>query len=161
VSAKLLVAEWDTATTTPSLLAGRVHAIAADPPYRREHVALLERLTEEQVLLHLYYGESERRATASLLRYVVHPRFAMVCVYRAMGDGAFDDVVARRAIELGRREAGVVLGSEEILRAHSVLEELGIGRLGAQQARIEAKSAPTYVAAEADYEECARLCRIL
>ncbi len=160
-SATLLVVEWDTAVRVPSLLAGRLHAIAADPPYRKEHVVLLQRLADEGILLHLYYGETERQATASLLRYLVHPRFAMVCLYRAMGDGGAEDAVMQRAVELGRREAGLVLGSEELLRAYSVLGELGIGQPGAVAARIEPKRVPAYVAAEAEYEECSRLCQTL
>ncbi len=160
-SAGLVVAEWDTAVCASSLLAGRVHAIVADPPYRKEHVALLRRLADEGVLLHLYYGEAERQATASLLRYLVHPRFAMVCLYRAMDDSAETEALMQRAAELGRREAGVVLGAEELLRAYSVLGELGIERRGAAEARIEPKRVPAYVAAEADYEECSRLCQTL
>jgi len=160
-SANLVVAEWDAAARTPALVAGRVHVIAADPPYRRHHVTLLHRLAEEGALVHLYYGEEERRATASLLRYLVHPRFAMVCLYRAMADDADPDTLMERAAELGRLEAGVVLGPEELFRAQSMLRELGIERPGTGEARIEAKRIPAYVAAEAEYEECSRLCQTL
>jgi hypothetical protein len=160
-TAGLVVAEWDTAVHAAALLTGRVHAIVVDPPYRMEHVALLHRLADEGVRLHLYYGEAERQATASLLRYLVHPRFAMVCLYRAMDDAHEAQVLMQRAAELGRREAGVALGAEELFRAYSVLAELGIERRGAAEARIEARCVPAYVAAEADYEECLRLCQTL
>jgi single-stranded-DNA-specific exonuclease len=159
--AGLVIVEWDTAVRAPWLVAGRAHAIAADPPYREEHVALLRRLADEGVLVHLYYGEAERRATASLLRYTVHPRFAMVCVYRAMDDAADEEGLMKRAARLGEREAGVILGPEELLRARRVLEELGIRQAEEVEARIEPKRVPAYLAAEAEYKECLRLCQIL
>jgi hypothetical protein len=71
------------------------------------------------------------------------------------------DVVIEKAKELGEQEAGVVLGRKELLRAYSVLGELGVGRTGVLEARIEPKQVPAYVAAEAEYEECSRLCQTL
>ena len=53
------------------------------------------------------------------------------------------------------------LGYEELRRAHAVLSELGIERHSAGEAKLEAQSIPAYVAAEADYEECSRLCQTL
>jgi hypothetical protein len=153
--------EWDAAARFPGLLVGRLHVVAADPPYRRAHVSLLRHLSDEGALLHLYYGEDERRATTSLLRYLVHPRFAMVCVYRAMEEAADADTVLERAAELGRREVGASLGYEELRRAHAVLSELGIERHSVGEAKLEAQSVPAYVAAEAEYEECSRLCQTL
>ncbi len=160
-TATLLLVEWDAAARFPGLLMGRLHVIAADPPYRRAHVSLLRHLSDEGALLHLYYGEDERRATASLLRYLVHPRFAMVCIYRAMEAAADADTVLERAAELGRREVGASLGYEELRRAHAVLSELGIERHSVGEAKLEAQSVPAYVAAEAEYEECSRLCQTL
>ena len=160
-SAGLVVVEWDAAVHASALFRGRAHVIVADPPYRREHVALLRRLADEGILLHLYYGQAEREATASILRYLVHPRFAMVCVYRAMADEAGKDEVLHRARQLGIREAGVFLDWQELLRAHVVLEELGLEQPGASEARIEAERIPEYATAEAEYEECAKLCRTI
>jgi hypothetical protein len=85
----------------------------------------------------------------------------MVCVYRAMADEAGKDEVLRRARQLGIREAGVFLDWQELLRAHVVLEELGLEQPGASEARIEAERIPEYATAEAEYEECAKLCRTI
>ncbi len=160
-AATLLIVEWDAAVRFPRLLSRTVHVIAADPPYRGDHVNLLRHLSDEGILVHLCYGEEERCMTASLLRYLVHPRFAMVCVYRAMGEAADADTLFERAAELGRREAGISLGYEELRRAYAMLRELGVERHGAAEAKLEAQSVPAYVEAEAEYEECSRLCQTL
>jgi len=161
------VTEWDTLWRHESLLAGRTHVIAVDPPYRREHVAVLESAVRGGVDLHLYYGGDERQNTAKLLRYLVHPRFAMVCTYRALellnaGETEQNnaDVLVRAAV-LAWEEAGVLLRKETLERALSILRELRLDRASPGEAKLEARNIPAYVEAEADYEECSRLCQTL
>ena len=139
-----------------------LHLIALDPPFRREHVAVLKSMTDGGAALHLCYGDEERQATARWLRYLVHPRFAMVCVYRAMQEGerSGEGLVARAA-EIAWREAGVELTRADVDRAAGILSQLGVERRPSQEAKLEARSIPAYVAAEADYEECSRLCLTL
>ena len=166
-SAGVLVTEWELATRRPALVAGRAHVVAVDPPYRREHVALLERAAAEGANIHLHYGHEERQATAKLLRYLVHPRFAMVCVYRALegiragGEDALDARVFDRAAGLAWDEARVVLGERELRLALEIVQQLGLSQLPAGEAKLEARNIPAYARAEADYEECSRLCQNL
>ena len=166
-TAGVLVAEWDLAARLPALAAGRAHLVAVDPPYRAEHVGLLERAAAEGANLHLYYGQEERESTARLLRYLVHPRFAMVCVYRALeglraeGGGHSEAEVMAQAARLAWDEAGVVLGKEELCRALSIVGQLDLDRRPAGEAKLEARNIPAYAQAEADYEECSRLCQTL
>jgi hypothetical protein len=54
-----------------------------------------------------------------------------------------------------------VLTDQDLARAHAILTELGIERGIPGGARIEARSISAYAAAEAEYEECSRLCQIL
>jgi single-stranded-DNA-specific exonuclease len=165
--AAVVVAEWDSLIHNRTLLAGRTHVVAADPPYRREHVALLEAAAREGANIHLHYGHDERSSTSKLLRYLVHPRFAMVCAYRALetlrrdeAEPADAELVALAAT-LAWDEARVTLGPEALYRALGVLRELGLDRASAGEAKLEARNIPVYAEAEADYEECSRLCQTL
>jgi hypothetical protein len=76
------------------------------------------------------------------------------------GDGA-QLRLYQRAAEIGWQEAGVVLTWAELERAAGILEELGVERLANGEAKLEARSISAYAAAEADYEECSRLCLTL
>jgi hypothetical protein len=159
------LAEWDVATDLP-FLGEKTHLVAVDPPYRREHADLVRRLAGEGVQVHLYYGEEQRRSTARLLKYLVHPRFAMVCVYRALntspaGVGLDQQDVGRLAAELAWREGRVVLAEDNLARAAGVLAGLHLEQTGEGGARISLDTIPLYVEAEAEYEECSRLCRTL
>lgn len=160
-TAGVVVVEWDAAMRIPALTRARAHVIALDPPYRTEHVALLRRSADEGACVHLYYGEEERLTTARLLRYLIHPRFAMVCMYRAMDEGLGVGELFSRTAAVGWREARVVLADEDLGRAHAILTELDIERGIPGGAKIEARSISAYAAAEAEYEECSRLCQIL
>lgn len=151
--------EWD-ASAGASLGRPR-HVVVLDPPYRAEHTQLLRALAKEGAGVHLYYGEEQRRSTARLLRYLVHPRFAMVCLYRALSGGSRQADARSHAAELAWREGGVVLSEEALDRADRVLAGLDLGQNGEGEAKIDLQSIPAYAEAEADYEECSRLCRIL
>ncbi len=165
--AAVVVAEWDSLIHDRTLLAGRTHVVAADPPYRREHVALLEAAAREGANIHLHYGHDERSSTSKLLRYLVHPRFAMVCAYRALETLRSDEAepadaeLVALAATLAWDEARVTLGPEALCRALGVLRELGLDRASAGEAKLEARNIPVYAEAEADYEECSRLCQTL
>ena len=161
-SAGVAVVEWDVAARAPGVAGERAHVIAVDPPFRAAHVAFLRGASEEGSSIHLYYGDKERRATAQLVRYLVHPRFAMVCLYRAMKEGLVEQAeLFSRAAEAGWREARVVLTQGDLVRAWAILDELGVELLSSGEAKLEARTISAYAAAEADYEECSRLCLTL
>ncbi len=173
--AAVLFTEWDLIARAPTLAAGRAHLVAVDPPYRPDHIALLDSLGEKGMYVHLHYGADERLGTGQLLRYLVHPRFAMVCAYRSVEglaaegggaegaravDGGHAEMLARAA-DLAWEEAGLVLSRRQLARAVDTLSELGLDRLRAGEAKLEARNIPAYAVAEAEYEECSRLCRNL
>jgi single-stranded-DNA-specific exonuclease len=158
---RVVVVEWDAAIREPAFTKSRVHAVVLDPPYRPQHTSLVRSLADEGVRVHLLYGDVERNKTAKLLRYLVHPRFAMVCVYRALRRGASEHEVHQAAAELAWGEGHVVLSAEDLSRASQVLAQLGLEQPMEGAAKIEASIVPLYADAEADYEECSRLCRIL
>ncbi len=164
--AGVVISEWDVMARAPELMA-RAHIVAVDPPYRTEHVALLSDAGGKGANLHLHYGHGERQATARLLRYLVHPRFAMVCVYRALREldsGRKEGVeteILRRAAELAWEEAHVQVGHDRFWRALDILESLGLARASTGEAKLDARDSPAYAEMEAEYEECARLCLTL
>ena len=102
-----------------------------------------------------------------MLRYLVHPRFAMVCMYRAFeaagadGGPVDEGLLLARAAALAWDEARVVLGREDLTRARGFLRELRLDQAPAGEAKLEARNIPAYAHAEADYEECSRLCQNL
>jgi single-stranded-DNA-specific exonuclease len=154
------IVEWDVAANLP-FLGQKTHVVAVDPPYRREHAELVRRLAGEGLQVHLYYGDDQRRTTARLLKYLVHPRFAMVCVYRALQMGRGEREVGRLAAELAWQEGRVVLAESTLARAAEVLAGLDLEQVGEGGAKIRLDTIPLYVEAEAEYEECSRLCRTL
>lgn len=160
----VLLAEWDVAWDDPGVAAlvdGREHVVALDPPYRHGHVALVERAIDTGAQVHLYYGDDQRHTTAKLLRYLVHPRFAMVCMYRALRQGTMGGDVRRMAAELAWREGRVALRPEALALAGEVLAGLDLDQTPGGEAKMDLDSVPAYAQAAADYEECSRLCRIL
>lgn len=161
-AARIAVVDWDTAAANAWLGRERGHVVAVTPPYRAGHVGFLRCATAQGAVAHLCYGQEERAATARLLRYLVHPRFAMICVYRAMQHRCgSDDGVLEDARRLGWQEAKVVLAMKDLRRAKAILAELGIEQACQGEAKLEARRNSAYVAAEANYEECSRLCLIL
>ena len=162
--AGVVVTEWDVLVRAPAVAAARTHLVAVDPPYRADHVALVNRLADAGMSVHFYYGHDERQTTARLLKYLVHPRFAMVCTYRALegikaeGRAAREGEVLARAAEMAWNEARVVLGGRELSRALGILSQLSLDQLPAGEAKLEARDIPAYAEAVAEYEECSRLC---
>ena len=161
-AARVAVVEWDAAPAALRAAGAPVHVLALDPPYRYEHLGFMHEAVDLGATLHLCYGSEERQSTAQSLRYTVHPRFAMVCLFRAAqeGDGSEPELVARAAA-IAWREGGVVLTAADLSRAAGILAELGVERCGSVEAKLEARGVPAYAAAEADYEECAKLCLTL
>ena len=136
--------------------------IFLDPPFRPEHLLVLSQAARPEVSIHLCYGDDERQATTQLLRYLVHPRFAMVCLYRAMEEDGLDRAeMYRRAAAMGWAEGGVLLSSADLGRAEGILAELGVERLSPGGAKLQARNTAAYASAGADYEECSRLCLTL
>ena len=161
-TARVTLAEWGAAGRLVRHLTSGAHAVVLDPPFRSEHVVCLQAAAARGAAVHLCYGEEQRESTARLLRYLVHPRFAMVCLYRALQEGSGEQSgVFEQAARMGWQEAQVVLDERQLILASKVLEELGGLPTGLGEARIDVRKSPSYVAAEADYEECARLCLTL
>jgi single-stranded-DNA-specific exonuclease len=163
-TAGVVIAEWDVVACTPALGGARAHIVVADPPYRAEHTALLRTAADEGTHVHLHYGHEERQSTARLLRHLVHPRFAMVCVYRALQetpdsrqDGKEGEILSRAA-DLAWQEAQVVMSRDHLTRAFEILTDLGLDQPSMGEAKLDAHENPAYVEMEAEYEECARLC---
>ena len=166
-SVAVLMAEWDALLQDRRHMDERVHLVAVDPPYRAGHLGLLEQAGRGGANVHLLYGAEERGAAAKLLRYLVHPRFAMVCVYRALESCRADEgqpdegVVLESAARMAWEEARVVMPRESLRRALSFLEELRVDDPRAGEAKLDARSIAAYAQAEAEYEECSRLCQTL
>lgn len=163
---RVWMVEWEVLTDVAPALETGCHVIALDPPFRSLHIDRLTAIAADGVALHLYYAAEERQETARLLRYLVHPRFAMVCLFRAMqepalGESATKDEAINRAARMAWREGQVVLTMSDLLRAAAILEELGCGHDNRREAKLDVRSSPTYIAAEAEYEECVRLCLTL
>jgi single-stranded-DNA-specific exonuclease RecJ len=165
----LLLADWDSMEACRSALALADHVMVLDPPFRPQHLALLARLASEKRFIHLCFGDEERAATENLIRFLVHPRFAMVCLYRALAKDLDGERALSDAARTALTEQRVSLTHLELSRARAIIEELGIGgssrgldgRPERRGARIDARVVPTYRAAEAVYEESIHLCRIL
>jgi single-stranded-DNA-specific exonuclease len=161
-AAHVALVEWDAGVGAESTPEAWAHVVALDPPYRAAHVGLLSNLAAKGAIVHLLYGAAERTACASLLRYLVHPRFAMVCLYRAMqGSVESGADLFPHAADIGRQEAGVILTWADLERASAMLAQLGIERDSPREAKLEARNISAYAAAEAEYEECLRLCQTL
>lgn len=162
VGARTALVEWDVVERWPAGVDRPTHVIVLDPPFRTLHLELLSDLADAGAIVHLCYGDDERQATRKLLRYLVHPRFAMVCVYRAMQEGehSLEELLARAA-QIAWREASVVLTRDELCRAADILAELGVGRVSSPEAKLDTRSSCAYAAAEAEYEECSKLCQSL
>ena len=132
--------------------------VAFDPPYRGAHVALLRAAHDGGAVVHLLYGAPEREASARLLKQLVHPRFGMVCMYRALQEGGQGGALLERAAALGWEEARIVLTHADLERAAGILNELGVERHSPGEAKLDARRVAAFAEAEAEYEECLRLC---
>lgn len=158
----VVVAEWEIVNDVLQPIGRREHVIVLDPPFRRAHLRSVSRLAEEGAVVHLTYGEEERKALARLLRYQLHPRFAMVCLYKAMQSGIAEvDGLYARASALAWAEAKVLLTVPDLERAREILSALHLEQTPAERARLEARNNAAYRQAEADYRECAALCLTL
>jgi single-stranded-DNA-specific exonuclease len=162
LSEAVVLAEWDVAAECTDIVGGRSHIVVLDPPYRSTHSAVLWKGFRQGAVVHLLYGRDEREATERFLRHLVHPRFAMVCLFRAMQEGIErgDDGLAR-AFVMAREEAQVSLDRGGLQRAAQILRELGVQQHAPGEAKLDTLSSPTFIAAQAEYEECLRLCRTL
>jgi hypothetical protein len=161
-AARLSVVEWDVVTQVMEAAAAYGHAIALDPPFREVHQQVLHRAGDRGAAIHLLYGDQERQATLRLLRHTLHPRFAMVCLYRATAEGDSDpSQILSRAAEIAWQEARVVLTVDDLSKAQGILAELGQEREASGKAKLEARNNAAYREAEAEYQECVRLCLTL
>lgn len=170
-AADVVIGEWDLLASFPVLCGDREHIVLAAPPFRPSHRADLRRATDTASRLHLYYGRTERQLTEKLLRHTVHPRFGMVCLYRAWQErraleggeptssaAAREDLLLRSA-RLAWQEKRLVLAREYLQRAWEILTAAGLGSAEPGKAKLEAHSVAAYRRAEGQYEECLQLCR--
>lgn len=163
---RTLFADWEAANQAFSVGGPWDHVVVLDPPFRHSQLEALVSAARTGSMVHLCYGAEGRRAAVDFLRHVVHPRFAMVCLYRALKEGDSapkEGDLDQRAVFAGAaaiawRQARVILAAHELERAWGILLRLGVGRSMPVGAKLEARDAPDYVAGEADYEECRRLC---
>ena len=120
-TARLTVVEWGAAADVIGRLEDRAHVVVFDPPYRRDQALAVSTLGGGGATLHLLYGGEERGESAALLRYLVHPRFAMVCMYNAMRSGAEsgDGGIVQGARTLAWEQAQVELGPGEWSRSQT------------------------------------------
>jgi single-stranded-DNA-specific exonuclease len=161
-TSRLAIVEWDAAAGLAEIVKGPAHAIVFDPPFRPRHMAVISELAGKGTSVHLLYGDQERKATSQRLRYLVHPRFAMVCLYKAMKSvEAAGGELFSAAGRIAWDEARVVLTRQDLRRAQGILQDLGLERLTAGRAKLDARENATYREAEAEYEECVRLCLTL
>jgi single-stranded-DNA-specific exonuclease len=158
----LAIVEWGAAGRLADVLRDRAHAIALDPPFRGGQVRAVTALAEAGATVHLLYGEQERKDTCTLLRYLVHPRYAMVCLYKAMQSGEVDEYrLYQQARAHALSEAHVVLTTAQLREALAILRDLGLERVTEGRAKLDARQNAAYRKADADYQECLRLCLIL
>jgi len=205
----VVLTEWEALASRPELLCGRQHVVVVGPPLRAGHLDIPWPRWKKEAYLHLYYGRIEREMSEKLLRYLVHPRFALVCLYRALeaeaeragrtspsGEDGRSDQQSRlnqgawsnadpesesisgpspssseppsptaalllAAAKLGWEEARVVLRRAQLQQAWAILLEAGLERAEPRRAKLEPKKVTDYRLAEAEYQECLRLCRSL
>ena len=133
-----------------------------EPAYRRTQLGLVEQLSELGANVHLLYGQPEREAVRGLLRHTVHPRFAMICLYKALQSGEEEgEALYSAASRLAWQEARVVLTRDRLEGSYAMLVALGLERISEGRAKLDARQNIAYRDAEADYEECVRLCQSL
>lgn len=155
----VLFADWDAAERRFELLCAKRHVIVVDPTYRPSHSVLLRRVAESGVRIHLLYGEEERRLTEAELRIRMHPRHWMVVLYRALRNGVTHDGLFGRVLAESWAKEGIMPTAEELRRSMDLLDALGHGANGGEQATMKAGQIPVYAAAEVAFEEAVRACR--
>jgi len=156
---RTVFADWEALGSLSCTTMAWDHVIALEPPFRGWQISALLSAAKRGSIIHLCYGKEERCATLDFLRHVVHPRFAMVCLYKAMKEGDLDQhTLFARALSIAWQQAKVVLTVCELERAWMILAALGLERPVKVRAKLEAREVPAYVAAEEDYKECRKLC---
>ncbi len=155
----LLFVDWTAAERRSDLLRQKRHLIVLGPPYEAAHTGLVAELADHGLRVHLLYGAAEREASAESLQLTVHPRYWMMTVLRAWRDGFCDGAmpgeVARRALS----EHGVLPAAEDLERAVSLLNGLGLGAAATENATMKAEENPAYAEAVMAYKEAVDLCR--
>jgi hypothetical protein len=158
----LAIVEWDAGVAMRGALRSQTHILVFDPPFRACHVGMVSELADAGAFVHLLHGDCERKDTSARLRYLVHPRFAMVCLYKAMQRTQADSVeLFSTAAHIAWQEARVLLTAQDLRKAEAILLELGLERLAPGKAKLDARDIAAYREAEAEYEECVRLCLTL
>jgi hypothetical protein len=160
--ARLVVVDWDCGGALTGALGDVSHAVAFDPPYRTAHLDMVCGFVAGGASAHLLYTAKEREDTKALLRHLVHPRFSMICMYRAMQGGELQEAdLLTEASRIAFEETGLVLPYPRLAGALNILRELGLERLTAGKAKLDAQQSAAYQQGEAEYRECVRLCLTL
>lgn len=158
-TSSLLFMDWTAAARRASLLQDREQVIVVDPPYLPGHTGLLKDLGSGGARVHFCYGNRERERTAAELRVILHPRYWMVALYRAVRMG-LEGGEAREAARLQAWEShGRLPSVRELEVAEKVLEEVGGSRSAGEEAKMDLETSVTYVEATKAFEEATRLCR--
>jgi hypothetical protein len=155
----LLFLDWTAAERRTGLLLRRRHVVVMDPPFRAAHTILLARLVEAGVRVHLAWGPADRESTERMLALLLHPRPAMVALYRAWQRGLQGSDAWQAVVQQWFTDHRVLPGADELQRAESLLRALGHCPGGSEGSTIEPRDTPAYTSAEAAYEEAVRLCR--
>ncbi len=163
----LLFADWTAVLRRSELLEGKAHVVVLDPPYSHSHTHVLSQAAGSGSRIHCLYGEREREFTANLLKFMLHPRPAMVGVYRALaeigpGDACAPGEVLRQAAQAMWESQGFQPAFDELHLAWRILRDMGIGDGDRQkQPTREPEDVGLFREAVASYQEAVGLCRTL
>lgn len=157
----LLFLDWTAAVRRAPLVKSRRHLLVIDPPFSRAHVAMLHVFAAEGGVVHLCYGEGERRFTERYLQLIEHPRTWMVPLYRALRAGMDRPEAFRRASTALLESHGVLASAEDLQHAWGILDDMGLTSAQCDATSIDADNVPRYASAVASYREAVDLCRTL
>lgn len=157
----LLFVDWTAAVRRHELIRHRRHLIALDPPYHRNHVALLKEYADTGGSVHLCYGEPECEFTERFLKASAHPRVWMVPLYRAIRSGMSIAQAMKQVTEQAWEERAIPPTGEDLQRARRILEAIDLTSGRAEKEDCDLSLVEEYVAAAADCDEAVRLCRML
>ena len=141
----LLFLDWQTAERRPALWDGKTHLLVLDPPVSAGNTVLLGRAAQAGIQVHLLFGPSERARATQLLRFMVHPRFWMVTLYRVWRDGLAGTAAWEEARRRAWADHGVLGDAAELQQAETLLRGLGlapvVGVAGPSDSSLQAPTA--------------------
>ncbi len=157
----VLFLDWTAAVRRAPLLESRRHLLVIDPPFNQAHVAMLHHFESGYGVVHLCYGDEERRFTEKYLQLTEHPRTWMVPLYRALRAGMDRSQAFHRVSTALLESHGVLASADDLLHAWGILSDMGLTSAGGEVTSIDADDVPRYASAVASYREAVNLCRTL